>query len=307
MKNIRINSGAACYALSAVALALAATCQAQPTAHYVPGVEGIKGASLPPPGIYLRDYNVFYFSDQINDNRGSKIGGLDADAFIYANVPRLVWITDCQVLGGFLGVDGLLPLQYTDLDISAGPNKLIDHGTFGIGDFFAEGTWSKHMKQFDFSLGAGVWAPTGDSAPGLTTRAGQGFWTGMLTAGATWYPDAEKKWSISALNRYEFNSEKDDANYTPGQAYTLEWGIGRTLTPTIEVGLAGYYQQKVTEDSGSGSPKGAERDRVAGVGPEVTMFFPSCKLGCSLRYAYEFMAESRLQGNTVALTLTKIF
>jgi hypothetical protein len=287
-------------------LALPALLQAQPTAHYVPGVEGIKGASLPPPGMYLRDYNVLYYSDRLNDQNGDKIGGVDANALIYANVPRFLWITDAEVLGGFIGVDALLPLQYTDLDIKAGPNSLINDSTFGIGDLFAETTWSKHIKQFEFSLAAGFWAPTGDSAAGLTTRAGQGFWTGMFTAGATWYPDAKKLWSISALNRYEINSEKQDANYTPGQAYTLEWGVGRSVSKTVEVGVAGYYQQQVTEDSGSGKTT-AQRDRVAGAGPEVTVFYPRYKLGWSLRYAYEFMAESRLQGHTGALTITKIF
>ena len=44
-------------------LALPNLVQAQPTAHYVPGAEGIKAASLPPPGFYVRDYNSFYYSD----------------------------------------------------------------------------------------------------------------------------------------------------------------------------------------------------------------------------------------------------
>src|SRR5512141_1558331 len=113
------------------ALLLAATPSlvlAQPAAHYVPGVEGIKGASLPPPGVYLRDYNVFYFANQVNDSHGSKIGAVDPDAFIYANVPRLLWITKAQVLGGFIGVDALLPLQYTSLKIE--PGIFNDH-TFG--------------------------------------------------------------------------------------------------------------------------------------------------------------------------------
>lgn len=289
--------------LTAGAFLLPAVLQAQPTAHYVPGVEGIKGASLPPPGIYLRDYNVFYYSDRLNNSQGQKI--LDSSALVYANVPRLIWITDAQVLGGFIGVDGLVPLKYTDLDIKAGPNQLIKDSTFGLGDVFVEGTWSKHIKQFDFSLGYGIWAPTGDSSPGLTTRAGQGFWTHMLTAGVTWYPDPEKKWAISALNRYEFNHEKQDTDITPGQAYTLEWGISRTISPTVEAGLAGYYQQQVTTDSGSFAS--GERDRVAGAGPEVTVFYPKYALGWSLRYAYEFMAESRLQGHTAALTITKKF
>ena len=160
-----------------------------------------------------------------------------------------------------------------------------------------------------FGLVAGslnVSFPRGDGEDYTLHRAGSGFWTAMLTAGATWYVDADKLWAISALNRYEFNSQKEGATYTPGQAYTLEWGISRALSKTVDVGVVGYYQQQVTEDSGSGKTT-AERDRVAAVGPEVTVFYPKFKLGWSLRYDYEFMAESRLQGHTVALTITKIF
>ncbi len=289
--------------ISAALLALPSLVQAQPTAHYVPGVEGIKGASLPPPGMYLRDYNVFYYADRFNDAQGNEISAADPKAFIYANVPRFIWITDAEVLGGSIGVDGLLPLQYTDLQVNT-PGGRFDDSTFGIGDFFAEATWSKHIKQFDFSLGAGFWAPTGDSSPGLTTRAGLGYWTFMLTAGATWYIDADKLWAVSALNRYEFNTEKDGTDITPGQAYTLEWGVSYALRKTIEVGAVGYYQQQVTSDSGQSA---TGRDRVAAVGPEVRAFCTKYGFNTELRYLYEFMSESRLQGHTIALVFTKRF
>ena len=39
------------------------TAFAQETGHYVNGVEGIKAATLPPPGFYYRLYNVFYNAD----------------------------------------------------------------------------------------------------------------------------------------------------------------------------------------------------------------------------------------------------
>jgi hypothetical protein len=292
--------------IGAALLALPLMSQAQPSAHYVPGVEGIKGASLPPPGIYLRDYNVAYYSDQLNDSKGDSIGGLNTRAFVYANVPRVIWISDYQLFGGYFGVDGLVPLKYTSLRLGS-----FDDRTFGIGDAFAEGTWSRHWKQVDLALGYGAWAPTGDSSTGSgenPTRAGLGYWTHMFTAGATYYPDAEKKWSVSALSRYEINMEHD--HYTVGQAYTLEWGLSRAILTNIDVGLAGYYQQKVTSDTG-----GPPRDRVAGIGPEISAFCPKCALGVSLRYAYEFMAEGgtatpadgRLEGHTVALTITRRF
>ncbi len=290
--------------VGAALLAATLSLQAQPTAHYVPGVEGLKAASLPPPGVYLRDYNVVYYADQINDRLGDDTG-LDTKVFVYANVPRLIWITDLQVLGGNIGVDGLLPFQYTDVDIKAGPTTLANESLFRIGDAFGEATWSRHTKQFDFSLGFGVWAPTGEKASREhPAKPGKGFWTYMFTAGATWYPDTEKKWSVSALSRYEINGEQTVSHITPGQVYTVEGGISYAVQKTIDVGVVGYYQQQVTSDTGGSA---ADRARVAAIGPEINAFCPYIKAFTSLRYLYEFDAQSRGQGHTIALTLTKPF
>jgi hypothetical protein len=278
--------------------------QAQPTAHYVPGVEGIKGASLPPPGFYVRDYNVGYISSRLNGPSGGNVSPPNFSVDTYANVPRVLWISDTTFLGGFVGVDGLLPLVYQS--VKAGG---FDSSTFGVGDFFAESTLSWHLKQFDVSAGLGTWMPTGESPsqapPPPSTRAGLGYWTPMLTAGATWYIDSEKTWTVSALNRYEFNSEQRDTHIKPGQAYTLEWGAGKTFNKVIDVGAVGYYQQQTTSDGGASSSN--SRDRVAAIGPEVNLAFPKPMLFVSFRYLYEFMAENRAEGHTLVLTLTKRF
>jgi hypothetical protein len=281
-------------------LAAPFTINAQPSAHYVPGSEGLFAATLPPPGVYLRDYNWFYWANQFNNNSGNKIPGSNPSAFIYANVPRLLWITDVQFLGGYFGVDGLVPFAYKKL--KAGP---FDDATFGVSDPFVEGTWSAHTKHFDVALGFGVWMPTENFSAKNPTWAGLGYWDYMFTAGATWYPDDEKKWSISALNRYEINAQQDDTGITPGQVYTVEGGIGYGISKIVTVGAAGYYQQQTTSNTGTGADP--NRNRVAGIGPEISTFFPSIMLGVSLRYEYEFLAESRLQGNTVMLTVTKRF
>jgi len=126
----------------------------------------------------------------------------------------------------------------------------------------------------------------------------------MLTLGATWYVDSEKTWAVSALSRYEFNTEQRDTRVTPGQAYTLEWGVSKTFAKVIDVGAAGYYQAKVTGDSGPASFV-TPHNRVASAGPEVNVAFPKQMFFLSFRYLYEFMAENRAQGHTFALTLTK--
>jgi hypothetical protein len=109
---------------------------------------------------------------------------------------------------------------------------------------------------------------------------------------------------VSALNRYEFNTEKEDTEVIPGQAYTLEWGLSKTVNKVIDVGPVGYYQQQVNPNSGA---PWSSRSRVAAVGPEVSVAFPKQMFFVSLRYNYEFIAENRAQGNAITLTLTKRF
>ena len=282
---------------------LATALQAQPTAHYVPGVEGIRAASLPPPGWYVRDYNLAYFASTVNNGHGDSFGPPNFQAFTYANVPRVIWISDAKLLGGSVGVDGLVPLVYQN--VRAGGYS---SGTFGVGDAFAESTLSWHLAQFDFSAGLGLWMPTGESAAPPTTRVGSGFWTPMLTAGGTWYADTEKTWAVSALCRYELNTEQRDTHVTRGDAFTLEWGASKTLAKIFDVGVVGYYQQKVGDDTGpAGSPYLLPQDRVAAVGPEISVAFPKQMFFVSLRYLNEVLAENRAQGHTVTLTLTKRF
>ncbi len=288
-------------ALAAGIVGAAFSLHAQPTAHYIPGLEGIKGSTLPPPGWYARDYNIAYASHGLRDKDGQRTGPPDFEAFTYGNAPRVIWITDKKVLGGFLGFDALIPVIFQKVRAGGWEDD-----TFGLGDFFAEATLSWHLTQLDLAVAAGAWMPTGNSEKPPTTRVGGGYWGTMFTAGATWFIDQEKTWAVSALNRYEINTEQRDTHVTPGHAYTLEWGASKTLAKVIDVGAVGYYQQKVTEDSG---PRAFEklRDRVAGAGPEINVVLPPIKTFVSLRYLYEFMAENRAQGSTVSLTLTKMF
>ena len=291
--------------LAASLMALPVVLQAQPSAHYAPGVEGIKAASLPPPGFYVRDYNYFYWANSLNDSSGNKFGPANAYVFTYANLPRLLWITDTKFLGGYVGFDGFLPLINQQVHLNPG----FDNNTFGVGDLFVEGTLSWHLKQFDFAIGSGVDLPTGDSPTvyGPSTKPGLGYWTFMQTAGATWYIDEAKTWAVSALNRFEFNTEQRDTEVTYGDAYTLEWGVSKTVNKTIDLGAVGYYQQQVTGNSVGVPAPFSGLNRVAAVGPEISVAFPQIMFFASLRYNYEFMAYSRAQGNSVCLTLTKRF
>jgi len=274
--------------------------QAQPAAHYPPGQEGIEAASLPPPGLYFRDYNCFYTAREIDNSAGNNATPPNFNTMVYANVPRVVWISDLKFLGGNVGVNTLLPLIYQSLQVGG-----FNQSNFGIGDLFVDGMLSWHLQRWDFVYGCGVWTPTGDSAAPPTARAGSGFWTSMQTFGAAYFIDEGKTWAISLLNRFEINSEQRDTHLTPGDVLTADWGLSKALTKEFKAGLTGYFQQKLTSDSGSGAS--GDLSRVAAIGPEISGLVPGINVLASLRYGYEFVAEDRARGNSVILTLTKRF
>lgn len=285
--------------LAVVLAALPALVQAQPgpvpivAGHYPAGAEGVKSASLPPPGFYFKDYNFFYFADRFKD------GPPQFDVFAYINAPRLIWMTDLEIAGANYGMDVIVPFAYTGWKVMGQSDDY-----FGLGDIQIEPVLlSWHFQQLDLAAGYAVWAPTGEYSPNRPDIVSKGFWSHMLTLGGTWYPDEQKTWAISLLNRYEFCHEQEETHTDPGQVYTLEWGFSKALSKTVDLGVIGYYQQQVTKDSG---PRATDKlDCKVGIGPEVSVFIPKVTLFTSLRYAYEFAGRERPEGHLVALTFTK--
>lgn len=272
---------------------------AQMTGHYPAGVEGIKCGSIPPPGVYLRDYNVFYGADRLEDAPP----GTDFSVFSYVNAPRPIWITDLKVLGGYYGMDALIPIFSTDVDLNGA-----DFDAFTVGDIFIEPiTLSWHWDKFDLGVGYGFWAPVSDYDAANPAKPGKGFWSHMLTLGGTYFPDANKTWALSLLNRFEIHHKNTDAQVTPGESYTLEWGVSKTVWNNVDVGAVGYYAQQLSRDTGAGVTWGDLQARVFAAGAEVASMCPKIGLMISLRYLHEFEAKGRPEGDMGVLTLTKPF
>lgn len=274
---------------------------AQFPGHYPPGVEGLKGPSLPPPGIYLRDYNLLYMADNFP---GSGLN--DFEATVYVNAPRLIYMTDFKILGANYGMDIIVPFGYAEVK---GAGGLLNDRYFGLYDIQVEPLllgW--HFDRLDIGAGYSFWAPSGQKPdprpplpPGNAADLGKGFWSHMLTLGMTWHVDAEKTWAVSALNRYEFHHENDQ-DITVGDSYTVEFGVNKTLAKVWDVGMTGYFQGQVTETTGASG-----RASVIGLGPEVSVAFPKIMTFLSLRWVHEVAAHLRPEGDTLTLTVTKRF
>ena len=299
--------------------------------HYAAGLEGIKGGSLPGPGIYARDDNFFYYgtSDLLTDYK----------SYIYQQAPGLMWMTPWKILGADYGMDITVPLIYNDISYKTIQGATLPSGEgpplvttgmnrFGLGDVEIEPLLlSWHLKHFDFRAGYGFWAPTGDYNNASVVNLGDGAWTQMISLGGVWYVDHNKSWAFSILNHFEFNSQAPGTHLVPGitlpggagggggvtevpvpanipcSTYTMEWGASKTIYKKIDVGIVGYFQEQFMY--GTSSP--FNDSQVAAIGPEVRGEFPGTGWTVALRYEYQFLANNSPQGQVVDLMISKRF
>ncbi len=295
-----------CAAMGIAVLAAGLAVQAGEGSHYVNGVEGIKAASLPPPGVYGRLYTLYYGAGHLRDAGGDRVDP-DFKVHVFAAVPRVIWITPVQVLGANVGCDLIVPVVSTDFKMKIG-NAEIRDTQVGIGDPCLEPillSWNR--ASYDVSSAFGIYVPAGQYEPTDPSSPGMGFYTYMFTLGGTYYADPERTWAASVLGRYEINSYKRIVDVRPGDAFHFEWGLSKNLAKVWEVGLAGYCQWQVTDDRGSDALDPDTRDRVFAAGPEVCYAVAPARLNVALRYAQEFLARDRPEGSIATLTLTKIF
>ncbi|MBB1486967.1 SphA family protein [Oceanospirillum sediminis] len=261
-------------------LLLAGSLSAQANQHYVPGIEAIKAASAPGPGMYYKAYGVHYNADDA-DNLPN-----NSEVTVNAIAHRLIWVTEEKILDGELLLETILPMVSTDLNIG---NMVKDDYT-GLGDFFAGGALSWHGDNWDSVVGAGIWSPTGQDKG--AAAAGKGYSELMLTLGGTLYLDNSKTYSLSVLSRYEIADDNDVED-----SFLMEYGLGYKLDNGVEIGLAGYSDW----EQGKGT---AERHAL---GIEGGYFWPQYMAGINVAAYKEYSTTDTFEGHQLRLSLTKVF
>lgn len=283
--------------------ALAVALSASAGGHYVPGVEGIQAASVPPPGTYYLAYGVDYNIDQFkipgtsNDLPGHNTGT------VVALANRLVWISNNKVLGADFGMETIVPLLDTSLTINAAS---ISESKTGVGDvYLGPLVLGWHGANWDAVAAAGLWLDSASSSS--PASPGKSYKSVMLTGGATYYFDAAKSITGSALMRFETNSEKS-GGFKPGNQVSLEWGFAKAIG-AVQVGVVGYDQVQLTNDSGPGAS--ADKSSRHAVGAEIVL--PIMSAGVFLKAAAykEYQSEAGTGaepiGNLFRVTFVKAF
>ena len=220
---------------------------AQAEGHYVPGVEGIQNASVPPPGFYYLGYLVHYDIGNFRaPGSSTNLPGSNSGK-VTALANRFVWMTGHKVLGADYGVEAIVPVLRTSLDIGAA--GISDRHT-GVGDvYLGPLVLGWHGTQWDAVAAAGMWLDNASTSH--PASSGKGFKSTMLTGGLTYYFDSAKTISGAGLLRFERHGKMDNG-FRHGNQLTLEWGVGKAFGP-LQAGVVGYSQWQTSNDSGFGA------------------------------------------------------
>jgi hypothetical protein len=254
--------------------------------------------------VYYLGYMVNYSIDELRAPGSSNSIPGNNTGTVSALANRLVYITNTQFLGANYGMETIVPVLRKSLSFNAAG---ISESSSGVGDIYVGPLvlgW--HGSNWDAVAAAGLWFDNASSDS--ASAPGNGYKSTMLTGGGTYYFDAAKTWTGSALVRYEMNTTQSN-NFKPGNQVSMEWGFGKSLG-AVQVGLVGYDQWQTSNDTGPGaSADHAERHAIG-----AELVYPLMKeAGVMLKAAYydEYSAKGgsnpQAKGSTLRFTVVKAF
>jgi hypothetical protein len=302
-------------------LAVAAPVGAGELGHYAPGLLNVRDTIMPGKGLYAAVYGYYFTSSDFRNANGDKVRSvtgpagrtvtLDVDVDAYAIVPALLWNTGFKILGAEYGLFGVVPLGGPSVQVQlasqTGAGVTADESTFGLQDIFIQPLWlGWRTPHVDVTAGYGFAAPTGRFEQGASDNLGLGYWTHQFqVAGALYF--LQKATAVVVAATHEINQEKEGVDITPGQRFSLNYGVSQFLPAgpgLLELGVLGYSQWQVTDDSGSGvTGDRSVHDQLHAVGAQLGYAVPSWRLAVVGKYVYQYYAEDRFRGHEFTLTV----
>jgi hypothetical protein len=308
--------------LTLLLLSCALRLPGQQKPQWMPGQVGLNAGILPSPGFSYVNITVGYFSGAFNGPSGSAIP-VTGNYNVWAVENFFYYVPDLKVLHGNLGMYLILTPATGELvaDVQTQnpgiPNLSAVAGGGGLADLFVEPIglgW--HLKRADFQVGEGMMLPTGRYTPGATNNVGTGYFGNHLLTGSTVYITKNKGTSANLFTDWEVHGARQGTTgtqKTPGQAFTMEWGLGQVLplkknfSQLLQVGLIGYDQWQVTQNGGT-VPIGSTNFTIPAstlpyysvhaIGGQATYILPMKNLSFYVKGEHEYTAYSHFVGNT---------
>ena len=293
---------------------------AQQKPQWQPGQHGLNAGILPSPGFTYANLTLNYDAGTFNDRNGKSVP-VTGTYNVWAVENIFYFVPNTKFLGGNLGFMVMFPTPATgslvaDINIQGVPNLGAAAGGSGLFDLLVQPfTVGWHLKRADLWVGDVWMVPTGRYSPGATDNVGTGYFGNHLQTGTTFYITKNKGTSANVFTDWEVHGPRQGTNNTfktPGQAFTVEWGLGqilplkKDLSQLLQVGVVGYDQWQVTDNSGTvpigpiiAPAKLLPRYSVHAFGGQLNYILPARKFSLFFKYYHEYKSYSATLGNTI--------
>jgi hypothetical protein len=290
--------------------------------------------------VYVAAYNYYYSTDRRNDEDGDKIRsllvnpgpgpgvtvGLDVDLDLYALAVPIIWVSDWKVLGARYAAFAAPTFANASMEAALSAGRRLggdaDNASFAVGDPFIQPIWLDWSgKHYQVSAAYGFYPAAGkyDTQPLFgdvriedPDNIGFGFWTHQGQLAAAWYPWESRGTAVTGVATYEYHSEKEDFDLTPGENVTLNWGISQFIPLRsdqkllLEIGPAGWNGWQMEEDEGADALD-THKDQTHAAGGQLGVTYLPSFLAVNFHGFYEYDARSRFQGYSLGLSIAKKF
>ena len=296
---------------------------AQQKGQWVPGGYGLNAGAIPDPGITYANLALNYSASQLNDSNGNRIlRNVTGTYSFWVDENIIYYVPNHRFLGGYFMPFAVNIANGSLVAEINGTNLGASGGGAGLADTYVQPLnigW--HFgKRVDFIAGYSFFAPTGRYTAGASNNVGSGYWGNDITSGTTFYITKNKASSASLFTDWEIHGQRKVAsipagqvsNITPGQTFTMEWGLGQVLPlkkdfrRLLQLGLVGFDQWQVSSNGGTyllnGSPVPASSIpyySVHAIGFQSNFILPKKNLTLFLKYYDEYRALARVEGRTI--------
>ena len=302
--------------LAGFAALTTSTLQAQQKGQYVPGQQGLNAGVIPAPGLTYGNLAINYSANKLNDSSGNHLPNVTGTYAFWVDENIIFFVPKAKILGGYFApYIAINPASGSLVADLAGTNLGASGGGSGLGDTWVEPLnlgW--HLKRADINAGYAFIAPTGRFVPGASNNVGSGYWGNDITTGTTLYVTKNRGTSANLFTDWETHGKKTGTNLTPGQAFTMEWGLGQVLplkkdfSRLLQLGLIGYDQWQVSSNGGTigpGLPASAVPFySVHAIGFQSNFILPPKNLNMFFKFEDEFRALARPEGRTIVFGFT---
>lgn len=277
--------------------------------HYPNGVEDFAVGALPPPGTYLVNYMILAQKNSLRDNSGNSLPA-DFNASVFAEVPRLIYVSPLKVLGANWGAQIFVPFYSADVTASSSviPPLNFDANDKGIGDIiFSPLVLGWHFTpELHAVFALDTWAPTGnyDQNNPATQILSKNHWTFEPVLAVSYLKDG---FDVSAKLMYDFNTRNRDTHTDPGQEFHMDWALGYGLKNGLSGGVVGYNYWQTTDDEVSGVKVTSQKSQVGGVGVGIKYWPKQGPFSLTFKQYWEYDAKNMATGSQTQFKIIYAF